>query len=125
MNEPKIRGIAQIHVRARDLGRAVAFYREKLGLAFLFQVPGLAFFRCGDVNLYLGPAEPEFDHASSILYFDVADIQESHRALVERGVTFRGEPHVVHKAADHDLWMAFFEDSEGNFHALHCRKPRG
>ena len=124
--DPKIQGVAQIHVRARDMERAVAFYREKLGLAFLFQVPKLAFFRCGDVTLYVGlPEAPRFDHPSSILYFQVADIHESHRALAARGVAFEGEPHLVHKAPDHELWMAFFGDSEGNFHALHCRKPRG
>lgn len=123
--EPGIRGVAQIHVRARDMERAVAFYREKLGLPLLMQVPNLAFFRCGEVNLYLGiPSAPHLDHASSILYFSVDDIGASHRALAARGVVFHGEPHVVHRAPDHDLWMVHFDDSEGNLHALLCRKPR-
>lgn len=125
-SDPKIQGVAQIHVRARDMDRAVAYYRDVLALPFLFRAGNLAFFRCGDVTLYVGlPESPRFDHSSSILYFQVADIHESHRALAARGVVFEGEPHVVHKASDHDLWMAFFTDSEGNFQALHCRKPRG
>ena len=80
VSTPLVRRIGQIHVNAHDLDRAVAFYRDGLGLPFLFQVPGMAFFRCGELTLMLGlPVEPEFDHLSSILYFDVADIEEAMR----------------------------------------------
>lgn len=115
--------VEQIAVIVHDLDRAVQFYRDVLGLPFLFQVPQMAFFQCGDVRLMLGiPSEPEFDHLSSIIYYRVADIAATHRTLVERGVTFRGEPHVVHRAADHELWMAFFYDVDRNTLALTCRK---
>jgi methylmalonyl-CoA/ethylmalonyl-CoA epimerase len=116
---PLIRQIGQIHVNAHDLERAVAFYRDGLGLPFLFQVPGMAFFRCGELTLMLGlPVEPEFDHPSSILYFDVADIEEAHRMLAGRGVTFRKGPHAVHREPGRELWLADFVDSEGNTLAL-------
>jgi methylmalonyl-CoA/ethylmalonyl-CoA epimerase len=83
----------------------------------------MAFFQCGDVRLMLGiPSEPEFDHPSSIIYYRVADIETTHRTLLARGVTFRSEPHVVHRAADHELWMAFFYDADRNTLALTCRK---
>jgi predicted enzyme related to lactoylglutathione lyase len=111
--------IGQIAVNARDLPRAVRFYREALGLRFLFEVPGMAFFDCGGVRLLVGIAsEPEFDHASSILYFQVPDIRATHAELSERGVTFRQEPHRVARMPDHDLWLADFEDTEGNTLAL-------
>jgi methylmalonyl-CoA/ethylmalonyl-CoA epimerase len=64
------------------------------------------------------PEKPEFDHPSSILYFDVPDIQAAHRLLAERGVKFETEPHFVAPLGAKDLWMAFFRDSEGNLMAL-------
>ncbi len=116
--------IGQIAVNVHDLGRAVGFYRDRLGLRLLFQVPHMAFFQCGSVRLLLGtPSAPEFDHPSSILYFRVADIAAAHRALVGREVSFRDAPHLVHRAADHELWLAFFEDSEGNVLALMSERP--
>jgi methylmalonyl-CoA/ethylmalonyl-CoA epimerase len=114
-----IRKVGQIHVNAHDLDRAVAFYRDALGLPFLFQVPGMAFFRCGELTLMLGlPVEPEFDHPSSILYFEVESIDDAHRALAGRGVTFRQQPHAVHQEPERQLWLADFVDSEGNTMAL-------
>jgi methylmalonyl-CoA/ethylmalonyl-CoA epimerase len=118
--------VEQIAVIVHDVDRAVQFYRDVLGLPFLFQVPQMAFFQCGDVRLMLGiPSEPEFDHPSSIIYYRVADIETTHRTLLARGVTFRSGPHVVHRAADHELWMAFFYDVDRNTLALTCRKPLG
>lgn len=119
-----LRDIGQIAIITKDLARATAFYRDTLGLTFLFEAPGLAFFQCGGVRLMLGGAEsPEFDHPSSILYFNVTDILEAHRTLAARGVRFREDPHAVHKTGDQALWMAFFEDSEGNFFALMAWRP--
>jgi len=117
--------IGQIAVNAHDLDRAIAFYRDALGMAHLFTVPKMAFFDCGGIRLMLGVAEnAEFDHPSSILYFRVDDIQAAHQALAARGVAFRNEPHLVAKLPDHELWMAFFGDSEGNTHALMSEIPR-
>jgi catechol 2,3-dioxygenase-like lactoylglutathione lyase family enzyme len=113
-------GIGQIAVRVRELPRAVKFYRDVLGLTYLFEAPSLAFVQCGGVMLMLSPdAETaEFDHAASILYFDVADIQAAYRTLIERGAHFRDEPHIVHRAGEKNLWMAFFDDGEGNVFAI-------
>jgi methylmalonyl-CoA/ethylmalonyl-CoA epimerase len=112
--------IGQIAVNAHDLDRAVAFYRDVLGLRFLFQAPPkMAFFDCGGIRLMLGVAEEaEFDHPSSVLYFKVDDIHGAWAALCEGGAELRREPHFLAKMPDHDLWMAFFKDSEGNTLAL-------
>lgn len=119
--EPVLQGIGQIAVRVKDLPRAVAYYRDVLGLSYLFEAPGLAFFQCGGVHLMLsGAEEPEFDHAASILYFDVAEIQVAYRSLLQRGVKFRDEPHVIHRAGPKELWMSFFDDGEGNVFAIRC-----
>jgi predicted enzyme related to lactoylglutathione lyase len=112
--------IGQIAVNVEDIDRAVAFYRDVLGLPFLFQGgPTLAFFNASGVRLMLDVAEKEeFRHPSSILYFTVEAIRDVHRTLAQRGVRFEGEPHVVHKAPGYELWMAFFRDSENNLLAL-------
>lgn len=116
---PLLGPIGQIAIRAKDLPRATAFYRDALGLPFLFAAPGLAFFQVGGVRLMLGGAESaEFDHASSVLYFDVTDILAVHRTLAGRGVHFRDEPHAVHRQGDRALWMSFLDDGEGNLFAI-------
>lgn len=112
--------IGQIAVNARDVERATAFYRDKLGMKLLFKAPpNLAFFECDGVRLMLSPpSEAEFDHPSSVLYFKVQDIQAAHTELSSRGVAFRDAPHLVARLPDHELWMTFFADSEGNVLAL-------
>lgn len=111
--------IGQISMNARDITRATAFYRDTLGLPFLFSAGSMSFFDCQGVRLMLGVASaPEYDHPGSILYFRVDDITTAHATLAERGVHFKGVPHLVARMPDHELWMAFFDDTEGNTLAL-------
>jgi predicted enzyme related to lactoylglutathione lyase len=122
---PGLSQIGQIAVNTHDTDRAIAFYRDTLGMTFLFQAGPLGFFDCGGVRLMLSPPESaEYDHPGSILYYKVADIQATHRTLAARGVAFSGEPHVIHRTPQYDLWMAFFKDSEGNTLALMCEQPK-
>src|SRR5262245_19732324 len=94
---PDILAIGQVSVRAKDLPRALAFYRDVLGLRLLFEAPpGLAFFDCGGVRLMLSlPENAEFDHAGSVLYYRVADIAKSAAALRSHGVVFEEEPRKI------------------------------
>jgi methylmalonyl-CoA/ethylmalonyl-CoA epimerase len=111
--------IGQIAMIAHDVARATAFYRDTLGLPFLFAAGKLSFFDCGGVRLMLTePEKPEFDHPGSILYFSVADIQAAHAAMKGKGARFEDEPHLIAKMPDHDLWMTLFRDTEGNLLGL-------
>jgi predicted enzyme related to lactoylglutathione lyase len=111
--------IGQIAINVHDTDRAVEFYRDALGLKFLFRAGHLAFFDCGGVRLMLTPPEkPEFDHPASILYFKVSDIQAAHARIVQRNVKTEGEPQVIARMPDHDLWLAAFRDSESNLMAF-------
>jgi methylmalonyl-CoA/ethylmalonyl-CoA epimerase len=121
--------IGQIAFTVSDLPRAVAFYRDVLGLRFLFEAPpSMAFFDCGGTRLMLTPPEREGAVAgqqfNSILYYTVADIQAAAAALSERGVTFEQPPHVIARLPAADLWMAFFHDPERNVLALMSEVPR-
>jgi methylmalonyl-CoA/ethylmalonyl-CoA epimerase len=116
-----LRRVGQIGVNVRDLDRAVAFYRDNLGMRFHFQTPTLAFFDCAGVRLMLSlPERASFDHPSSILYFTVDNLRMAYSTLAARGVIFVDEPHLIAKMPDHELWMAFFNDTEGNMHGLMC-----
>jgi methylmalonyl-CoA/ethylmalonyl-CoA epimerase len=115
----QISQIGQIAIPVQQLERAVAFYRDVLGIQFLFEVPNLAFFQCGEVRLMVGiPEGPENAHHASVLYYKVDDIQSSYQLLQQRGVKLVDAPHLIAKLPDHELWMAFFEDTEGNMLAL-------
>lgn len=111
--------LGQISMRAKDLGRAVRFYRDTLGLTFLFDAPpALAFFDCAGVRLMLNTPEGAFDHPGSVLYFAVEGIEAMHAALAAKGVHFVREPHMIAKLPEREVWMAFFDDTEGNTLAL-------
>ena len=119
--------IGQIHVSVTDVDRSVEFYRDVLGIPFLFRVPEqpMAFFDCGGVRLYLGvPESPEF-RSNPIVYFRVEDVDEAFRFLRARGVEFRGKPHVVHRTESSELRMAFFDDPDGNHLVVMAEKAVG
>ncbi len=111
--------IGQLSMNARDIDRATAFYAETLGLKLLFRAGRLSFFDCGGIRLMVSPPEkPEFDHPGSVIYFKVDDIDARFAALQARGVTFIDTPHLIARMPDHELWMTFFNDTEGNTLAL-------
>jgi methylmalonyl-CoA/ethylmalonyl-CoA epimerase len=110
--------IGQIALTVSDIGRAVTFYRDSLGMRFLFEVPNLAFFDCDGIRLMLSLPEKAAEGSSSVIYFKVADIQQAFETLSSRGVAFEGEPHLVARMPDHELWMAFFRDPDRNLLAL-------
>ncbi len=119
MSGTAITSIGQIAIHVKDTARATAFYRDVLGLKFLFAAGTLAFFDCGGIRLMLDVAEkPEFDHPSSILYFKVADLRAAFERMKTAGARFEDEPHMVARMPDHELWMCFFHDTEGNLLSL-------
>lgn len=120
-----IRSIGQVHISVTDIDRAVSFYRDTLGMQFLFQVPGqpMAFFQCGEVRLYLGVPESAEFRSKSVHYYRVDSIDEAFAELEGKGVEFRDRPHKVHEDGAHELWLAFFQDPGGNHLALMEERP--
>ena len=112
--------IGQIAVPVSDIDRAIAFYRDVLGMRFLFKAPpGLGFFDCNGVRLLLdAPAKSQSENYSSIIYYKVSDLQAAFDTLSARGVSFEQKPELVAKMPDHELWMAFFRDPDSNLLAL-------
>jgi methylmalonyl-CoA/ethylmalonyl-CoA epimerase len=127
MTAAHIPGLGRIHQIAQpihDIDRAVPFYRDTLGLPFLFAAPpNLAFFDCAGVRLMLSPPSPGHEHPGSVLYFAVDDIEAAHRALAAKGVKFVDEPKKIATLPDREVWLAAFTDTEGNSLAL-MSEPR-
>jgi catechol 2,3-dioxygenase-like lactoylglutathione lyase family enzyme len=117
--------IGQISRTVGDVGQAVAWYRDVLGLRHLYTFGKLAFFDCGGTRLYLSQ-EGTFQATESVLYFKVDDIAAAHETLVARGVEFTHAPHKIHTHPDGtEEWMGFFKDLEGRPLAIMSQvKPR-
>jgi methylmalonyl-CoA/ethylmalonyl-CoA epimerase len=112
--------VAQVLIPVDELDRAVTFYRDTLGLRFLFAAPPqMTFFQCGNVRLLVGVLPPgQTVQRGSAIYFQVADIGAVFKTLKERGVKFLAEPHVIHRTEEYNLWLAEFRDADGNQLAL-------
>jgi methylmalonyl-CoA/ethylmalonyl-CoA epimerase len=111
--------IGQIAVPVSDIDRAVSFYRDTLGMRFLFQAPpGLGFFDCAGVRLMLDAPAKAQAGSSSVIYYRVPDLNAAFATLLARGVHFEAKPHLIARLPDHELWMAFFRDPDGNLLAL-------
>jgi DNA-binding CsgD family transcriptional regulator/catechol 2,3-dioxygenase-like lactoylglutathione lyase family enzyme len=115
--------IGQVSLYIRDVGRAEAFYGDTLGLPHVFTFGDLAFFDADGTRIYLHRVDDEKWRPGSILYFAVPEIRAAHEALLARGVTFQGAPHMIYEDDESRAqeWMAFFEDGEGNVLALMSR----
>lgn len=118
--------LQQVAQHVDDLGRAVAFYEDVLGLSLMarFDPPGLAFFDLGSTRLLLEAGAP-----SAVLYFGVDDVAATTSELRQRGVAIEAEPHVIHVDEEGRFGppgeaeeMAFFRDSEGNLLAVTGRR---
>ncbi len=126
MSAPVVTGLGQVAMYVADLPLNITFYRDQVGAQFLFEAPpSMAFFQLGETRLLIGAAPAgQAVHPPSSLQFRVADISAAHRTLVERGVTFRNAPHVVHQAPGYELWLAEFDAPGGATHALLEEKGR-
>ena len=119
--------LGQIALTVSDVEQSTSFYRDKVGLRFLFAAgPTLAFLDLGGVRLMLSKPEGAFTPGgSTVLYLKVHDISAAYDAMRGRGVAFVDEPHLVARMPDHDLWMCFFRDPDEHTLALMCERPKG
>ena len=120
----KLGKIAQVSWPVSDVDRAVEFFRDKLGLTFLFRPhEHMAFFDLAGTRLYVEKAEDLTK--ASILYLLCEDVAKAASALERQGVEIASQPHRVAEMPGHDLWMAFFKDPDGHLLALEMQAPKG
>ncbi|HEY5889953.1 MAG TPA: VOC family protein [Acidimicrobiia bacterium] len=120
-----ITGILQIHISSTDVPAAVVFYRDVLGLDFLFEVPeqSMAFFDLGGTRLYIGRPESSDFESAPLLYLRVSDIESEYDRLLGHDVEFLSEPHKVHETATYELWLADFKTPDGHINVLAEERP--
>ena len=116
MQDTAAGGILQIAVTVSDLDRSVTFYRDRLGMTFLFNAGTMTFLQCGELRVLLGTPEPgkPISNGGTILYLKVGDLGAVHARLAEAGVTTLQAPQMIAKMPDHDLWLAIVSDPDGN-----------
>lgn len=123
MSQASIQGIAQIALSVRDISVATAFYRDKLGLAHLFDAPGMSFFDVGGVRLMLSAQGGQPGGRDTLVYLKVDDIAAAHARLTARDVRFEQAPHVVGRSPNGAVWLAFCADPDGNLLGLMSEQP--
>ena len=118
-------GVGQLAIPVADLERSIAFYRDVLGLRFLFRAPpGLAFLQCGEVRLMLSQRSPgASEPAVGVVYYRVPDLDGACAVLRERGARFVDKPHRIARLEDHELWMVFLRDPDDHILALMAERP--
>ncbi len=112
--------IGQIAITVSDVATALPFYRDVLGLSFLFSpAPTLAFLAAGSIRIMLStPQGAGAVGANSTLYFKVENINEMYAAIVARGATVERAPQLAAKMPDHELWIGFVRDPDLNLIGL-------
>jgi methylmalonyl-CoA/ethylmalonyl-CoA epimerase len=114
-----VSAIGQIALHVTDADRAEAFYRETLGLTRLYRFGQLVFFDCGGVRLMLdGGHAATLSSFTCCVYFRVENIAARVSEMKVMGASFDDEPHLIARMPDHELWMTFFKDPDGNQLAL-------
>ena len=106
--------IAQIGLTVQDLDQAKLFYRDTLGMRFLFDAGAMAFFQCGSIRLMIGTSGKPSSTTGTIVYFRVPDLPLAFAELKSKAVAFTQDPHLVARMKSHDLWLAFLQDPSGN-----------
>ena len=110
-----ITGILQVAITVKEIDRATAFYRDILGLPLLLTAPNMAFFNCGGVRLYLsGEKGSEHGGSNSFIYFRTPDVDALLADAKAKDVSIHQEPQIIARMPDHDLWLMWIKDSEGN-----------
>ena len=92
-----------------DMGRAVRFYRDTIGISLKFESPGWSEFATGDTIFALHPASPTNPAGKVELGFNVPDLEQFYADMRAQGVKFSLAP----TKQDFGGMLAQFEDSEG------------
>lgn len=104
-----IQGISALWLPVSDMQRAVAFYRDSLGLQVLEQHDDWSEVTAGDQRIGLNASESPVGEGGAVIAFAVDDIEATIKQLKDEGVEFSGE------LSEHP-WgqIAPFKDPDGN-----------
>lgn len=107
--------VSHVILRVADMTTAVAFYRDRVGLAVLMESEAFAFLDGGGIRIALNAvADAPADSSLTEIVFEVDDLHATHAELVERGVGFEVEPRVVMSDGSRSLLATHFRDPDGH-----------
>ncbi|HET8538823.1 MAG TPA: VOC family protein [Anaeromyxobacter sp.] len=115
--------LAHVILRVVDLERALAFWRDRIGLPVTGRGGAFAFLDAGGVaialNAVASPAEPGGGLAAlTEVVLEVPDVRAAHAELSARGVPFRTPPRPVTGDATRELWACDFRDPDGHLASI-------
>jgi methylmalonyl-CoA/ethylmalonyl-CoA epimerase len=120
---PRLAKVVQVAVVVRDLPRAIAFYRDTLGLALMFETNGMAFFDTAGMRLMVGRSDTLKPGGGSVIYFDAGDWRATEEALHARGVRFTAPTEIVQREGGREHALREFTDPDGNLLAIMGWRP--
>lgn len=108
--------LGQVALVFRDVAAAKRFYVDAIGLTPLFDAgPNLSFLAAGSLRFMLTVPSPQADAGrNSILYFKTDSAQQAYDRSLAAGASAERAPALTAKLPDHELWIAFVRDPEGN-----------
>lgn len=116
----RITSLGQLAFTVSDVQMALEFYRDILGLDFLFSPSAnLAFIQCGETRIMLStPQGAEEPSKNSIPYFMVSNIELFYESVIAKGAIKERDPQLAAQMPDHELWIGFIKDLDGNLVGL-------
>jgi len=116
----RISKIGQLAITVSDVQKALEFYRDILGLEFLFSPSeNLAFLKCGETRLMLSTPQGAGEIGkNSIPYFSAENVEQVYEQAVRSGATMERAPQLAAKMPDHELWIGFLKDPDENLIGL-------
>ncbi len=116
----KIIGLGQLAIVVKDVQLSLPFYTQVLGLDFLFApTPQLAFVQSGATRLMLSTPQGAGEVGkNSIPYFQTTNIEQFYIKALALGAVAERAPQLAAQMPDHQLWIAFLRDPDGNLIGL-------
>ena len=112
--------LGQLAITVSNVEAALNFYRDILGLEFLFSPSeNLAFLQSGSVRIMLSTPQGAGEVGkNSIPYFKVTSIERFFDVAIQKGAIKEREPQMAAQMPDHELWTGFLRDSDNNLVGL-------
>jgi catechol 2,3-dioxygenase-like lactoylglutathione lyase family enzyme len=111
--------LSNVILRVSDMGAALEFWEQKVGLDVVLANPEFAFLALGEVQLALNRlAEFESQASDTEIVIEVDDLYTAYEEMRERGVRFEVEPRPVTTDGDRTLLATHFRDPDGHLASI-------